>query len=51
MLLKIPDANAENENQVTDEAVYWQRRQVLKSLGFLGAAALMTSPGAQAVFF
>lgn len=51
MLIKIPDANAENESQVTDEAVYWQRRQVLKSLGFVGASALLASSGARAGFF
>ena len=30
-----------SENQVTDESVYRSRRQVLKSLGFVGASALI----------
>ena len=31
------------ENQVTDEAVYLKRRQVLKQLGFVGASALLAN--------
>ena len=32
-----------NENDVTDENVYRNRRQVLKQLGFLGASSLLSS--------
>lgn len=31
------------ENDVTDESVYRQRRQLLKSMGFIGASALLSS--------
>jgi methionine sulfoxide reductase catalytic subunit len=43
MLIKLPAKSACKENQVTDESVYKQRRQILKSMGFLGAASLLQS--------
>ncbi len=41
MLIKNKASYDISENQVTDEAVYQQRRAVLKKLGFLGASALL----------
>lgn len=49
MLIKAPKPSEESENAVTDEAVYRQRRILLKSLGFIGASALLTSNQSQAV--
>lgn len=51
MLIKTPNSSVEHESQVTDEAVYWRRRQILKSMGFIGASALMAAPMAKAGFF
>lgn len=48
MLIKTPARSACKENQVTDEAVYKQRRKILKSMGFLGAASLLHTSGAHA---
>jgi sulfoxide reductase catalytic subunit YedY len=48
MLIKTPSKSACTENQVTDESVYQQRRQLLKSLGFLGAASLLHTSQASA---
>ncbi|WP_416306035.1 protein-methionine-sulfoxide reductase catalytic subunit MsrP [Neptunicella sp. SCSIO 80796] len=42
MLIKIPRTSKLTENQVTDEAVYLQRRQLLKKMGFIGAGALLS---------
>jgi methionine sulfoxide reductase catalytic subunit len=36
-------SNQLTENQVTDEAVYLKRRQVLKQLGFFGASSLLST--------
>lgn len=49
MLIRIPKSSEINENQVTDENVYQNRRQLLKSMGFLGASALVTSPHVSAL--
>jgi methionine sulfoxide reductase catalytic subunit len=50
MLIKIPKASQSSENQVTDESIYLQRRQLLKQMGFIGAGALFAgSPGAHAI--
>lgn len=50
MLINIPRASQCSENQVTEEEVYLQRRQLLKQMGFFGAGALLaSSPGAQAI--
>ena len=49
MLIRTPKPSEIKENQVTDENVYHNRRQILKSMGFLGASALMVSPHAKAV--
>ena len=48
MLINIPPRSACKESQVTDEQVYQQRRQILKSLGFIGAGTLLSSAGANA---
>lgn len=49
MLIKSPKPSEESENAVTDESVYKQRRTLLKSLGFVGASALLTSNQSHAV--
>ncbi|ALS99668.1 protein-methionine-sulfoxide reductase catalytic subunit MsrP [Lacimicrobium alkaliphilum] len=50
MLIKVPKASQCSENQVTDEAIYLKRRQLLKQMGFIGAGALLAgSPGAHAI--
>jgi sulfoxide reductase catalytic subunit YedY len=48
MLIKTPKANAAKEQQVTDEGVYRDRRNILKSMGFFGASALLASTQSQA---
>lgn len=49
MLIRLTKSSDINENQVTDENVYQNRRQLLKSMGFLGASALVTSPRVNAL--
>ncbi|GGD51011.1 protein-methionine-sulfoxide reductase catalytic subunit MsrP [Lacimicrobium alkaliphilum] len=50
MLIKVPKASQCSENDVTDEAIYLKRRQLLKQMGFIGAGALLAgSPGVQAI--
>lgn len=39
------------ENDVTDEAVYRQRRQLLKKLGFVGAGSLLAGPASAIDWF
>lgn len=54
MLIKIPSKNHLKYFNVTDESVYFERRRLLKNMGFLGAGALMSSvitSKAQAGFF
>lgn len=41
MLIKTTRLNTLNENDVTDERLYQQRRAFLKKLGFMGAAGLL----------
>jgi methionine sulfoxide reductase catalytic subunit len=48
MLIKVPAKSSCHENQVTDENIYQQRRSLLKSMGFMGAASLLTSSHANA---
>jgi methionine sulfoxide reductase catalytic subunit len=43
MLIKSPKSYHLKENTVTDEAIYQGRRTLLKSLGFMGAGALLAS--------
>ena len=43
MLIKSQDKHAIKSSQITDESVYLQRRQLIKSMGFLGAGALLSS--------
>lgn len=49
MLIKTPRPNQATEQQVTDENVYRDRRNILKSMGFLGASALLASPSSHAI--
>ncbi|WP_100641133.1 protein-methionine-sulfoxide reductase catalytic subunit MsrP [Alteromonas facilis] len=42
MLIKKTDKNAVTENDVTDESIYHDRRNILKGLGFIGAGSLLT---------
>ncbi|GAA0851941.1 protein-methionine-sulfoxide reductase catalytic subunit MsrP [Aliiglaciecola litoralis] len=49
MLIKIPAKSVISENQVTDQQVYQDRRRILKSMGFVGASALLTSPSSHAI--
>ena len=44
MLINVPKSSEEKESAVTDETIYQQRRTLLKSMGFLGASALLASP-------
>ena len=48
MLISTPALSACKENQVTDEKIYHQRRAILKSLGFMGAASLLHTSHASA---
>ncbi|WDE13112.1 protein-methionine-sulfoxide reductase catalytic subunit MsrP [Thalassomonas haliotis] len=43
MLIKIPKKSELSENQVTQESVYLQRRQLLRGMGFIGAGTLISS--------
>lgn len=43
MLIKKTTFSALKENNVTDESVYFNRRQILKKMGFIGAGALLAS--------
>ena len=43
MLIKSPSSSHETESHVTDEAVFNDRRSILKKLGFVGASALLSS--------
>ncbi|MFT5276962.1 MAG: sulfoxide reductase catalytic subunit YedY [Glaciecola sp.] len=45
MILKFDKANSLSENDVTDESIYKQRRDVLKKLGYLGAGSLLAASG------
>lgn len=51
MLIKLPKSSTLTENQVTDEAVYHDRRSLLKGLGFIGASALLNSGQAHGIGF
>jgi len=43
VIFKFRNANSLTDNQVTDETIYKQRRQVLKSLGYIGAGTLLAN--------
>mgnify|MGYP000327240450 CR=1 FL=1 len=49
MLIKTPKTSDLKENDVTDENIYNNRRKILKSMGYIGASALMVSPQANAI--
>ncbi len=51
MLIKTPKASVICESQITDESAYNQRRDIIKSMGFVGASALLSSTPARASFF
>ncbi|MBF7072902.1 protein-methionine-sulfoxide reductase catalytic subunit MsrP [Glaciecola sp. MH2013] len=48
MIFKFKNARQETENQVTDESVYRQRRELLKKMGYFGAGSLLASSAANA---
>lgn len=48
MLIRSKKSHEINESQVTDEAVFQQRRTLLKQMGFIGAGSLLASQ-AQAI--
>ncbi|WDE04111.1 protein-methionine-sulfoxide reductase catalytic subunit MsrP [Thalassomonas viridans] len=43
MLIRTPKKSELSENQVTEESVYLQRRQLLKGMGYIGAGTLLSS--------
>ncbi len=43
MLIKSPVKHPIKSSEITDESVYLQRRQLVKTMGFLGAGALLNS--------
>lgn len=43
MIFKFRNANSITENQVTDEVIYKQRRDILKKLGYIGAGSLLAA--------
>ncbi len=45
MIFKFDKANSLSENDVTDESIYKQRRDILKKLGYLGAGSLLAASG------
>jgi sulfoxide reductase catalytic subunit YedY len=47
MLIRTPKSSELKESQVTDEKTYLARRSIVKSLGFLGAGALLSSSSAR----
>ena len=51
MLINVPKQSEEKESAVTDEKIYLGRRELLKSMGFLGASALLTSPSTHGFSF
>ena len=49
MLIRTPNSSEIKENQVTDQHIYQNKRQILKSMGFFCASALMLSPHTKTV--
>ena len=50
MLIKTTTHSSCKEHQVTDEKVYFERRDMLKKMGFFGAGALLSSTAGASVF-
>jgi len=50
MLIRTAKKSDLSENQVTQESVYLQRRQLLKRMGFIGAGTLMSSAMSSAAY-
>ena len=50
MLIKTTTHSSCKEHQVTDEKVYFERRDMLKKMGFFGAGALLSSTAGANVF-
>ena len=50
MLIKTTTHSSCKEYQVTDEKVYFERRDMLKKMGFFGAGALPSSTAGASVF-
>jgi len=49
MIIKITSASDCKEHTVTDENVYHQRRDVIKKMGFLGVASLLSLPASAGI--
>ncbi|GAB3011590.1 protein-methionine-sulfoxide reductase catalytic subunit MsrP [Bowmanella dokdonensis] len=49
MRIKLTQPSELKESQVTDEAIYRDRRRLLKQMGFMGAGALLASAQARAI--
>ena len=50
MLIKTTTHSSCKEHQITDEKVYFERRDMLKKMGFFGAGALLSSTAGASVF-
>ena len=50
MLIKTTTHSSCKEHQVTDEKVYFERRDMLKKMGFFGAGALLSGTAGASVF-
>ena len=50
MIIKTTLASECKEHTITDENIYHQRRELIKNMGFLGAASLFSSPASAALF-
>ena len=49
MIIKTTSASECKEHTITDENVYHQRRELIKNMGFLGAASLLSSPASAGI--
>ena len=49
MIIKTTLASECKEHTITDENIYHQRRELIKNMGFLGAASLLSSPASAGI--
>ena len=49
MIIKTTLASECKEHTITDENIYHQRRELIKKMGFLGAASLLSSPASAGI--
>ena len=49
MIIKTTSVSECKEHTITDENVYHQRRELIKKMGFLGAASLLSSPASAGI--